>query len=305
MAKELTKAEEILHRKPYTEEDTDRMFEQLMASSLYFKTEADKAVVRKAYNLAKDVYKGQKRRTGDSFIYHLFDVMSIVIQDIGLGKTGAVCALLHEITFQTGYSKDDITNIFDEKVAFIVESLAKIKGTSEYFKDSEPEVYKKIILGVASAWGRVKGLEDFIKLSHVIPDGWEIVLVGAISNKVERNNVVYVERTQNQLELAELYTAANVLVSLSRSETFGLTIAEAMACGTPAIVYDNTAQPELVTEETGAVVKQGDIEGIMKALENPERKGIYKLPLISINRTGYSRNGERLNNLNNDRQRRA
>ncbi|MBQ3657039.1 MAG: bifunctional (p)ppGpp synthetase/guanosine-3',5'-bis(diphosphate) 3'-pyrophosphohydrolase [Bacteroidales bacterium] len=148
MAKELTKAEEILHRKPYTEEDTDRMFEQLMAGNLYFKTDADKAVVRKAYNLARDVYKGQKRRTGDSFIYHLFDVMSIVIQDIGLGKTGAVCALLHEITFQTGYSKDDITNIFDEKVAFIVESLAKIKGTSEYFKDSEPEVYKKIILGI-------------------------------------------------------------------------------------------------------------------------------------------------------------
>lgn len=38
----------------------------------------------------------------------------------------------------------------------------------------------------------------------------------------------------------------------------------------------------------------------MKALENPERKGIYKLPLIAINRTGYSRNGDRLNNLNNE-----
>jgi GTP pyrophosphokinase len=148
MAKELTKAEEILHRRPYTEEDTDRMFEQLMAGSLYFNTETDKSLVRKAYSLARDVYKGQKRRTGDSFIYHLFDVMSIVIQDIGLGTTGAVCALLHEITFQTDYGKDDIANIFGEKTAFIVESLAKIKGTSEYFKDSEPEVYKKIILGI-------------------------------------------------------------------------------------------------------------------------------------------------------------
>ena len=44
----------------------------------------------------------------------------------------------------------------------------------------------------------------------------------------------------------------------------------------------------------------GQRSRIMKALENPERKGIYKLPLISINRTGYSRNGERLNNLNNE-----
>ena len=131
---------------------------------------------------------------------------------------------------------------------------------------------KKIILGVASAWGRVKGLDDFIKLSDAIPDDWEIVLVGAISNKVERNNIVYVERTQNQLELAEFYTAANVIASLSRSETFGLTIAEAMACGTPAIVYDNTAQPELVTEVTGTVVKQGDIEGIVKVLERFNEK---------------------------------
>ena len=148
--KEISKAEEILHRKPYTEKDTDRMFEQMLASSIYFKTDNEKALVRKAYNLAREVYKGQKRRTGDSFIYHLFDVMSIVVQDIGLGTMGAVCGLLHEITFQTDYKKDDIANLFDEETAMIVDSLVKVKGTSEYFKDSEPEVYKKIILGLTA-----------------------------------------------------------------------------------------------------------------------------------------------------------
>ncbi|MBR4265812.1 MAG: bifunctional (p)ppGpp synthetase/guanosine-3',5'-bis(diphosphate) 3'-pyrophosphohydrolase [Bacteroidales bacterium] len=146
--KELTPAETILHRRVYTEEDTDRMFEQLMVGDLYFKTPEDKALVRKAYNLARNVYKGQKRHTGDSFIYHLFDVMSIVVQDIGLGAVGAAAGLLHEITFQTDYKKDDIANLFNEKIAFIVDSLVRIKGTSEYFKDSEPEVYKKIILGL-------------------------------------------------------------------------------------------------------------------------------------------------------------
>ena len=91
--KELTPAETILHRRVYTEEDTDRMFEQLMVGDLYFKTPEDKALVRKAYNLARNVYKGQKRHTGDSFIYHLFDVMSIVVQDIGLGAVGAAAGL--------------------------------------------------------------------------------------------------------------------------------------------------------------------------------------------------------------------
>ena len=145
---EISQAELVMHRKPYSESDTDRMFEQLMVGDRYFKTEEDKQLVRKAYALARDVYHGQKRHTGDSFIYHLFDVMSIVVQDVGLGALGAAAALLHEITFQTDYKKEDIASLFGDKIAFIVDSLVRIKGTSEYFKDSEPEVYKKIILGL-------------------------------------------------------------------------------------------------------------------------------------------------------------
>ncbi|MCQ2253327.1 MAG: HD domain-containing protein [Bacteroidales bacterium] len=145
---EKTAAETILHRRPYSEADTDRMFEQLMVGDRYFKTPEDKELVRRAYNLARDAYKGQKRHTGDCFLYHLFDVMSIVVHDIGLGAVGSAAALLHEITFQTDYKKEDIANLFGEKIAFIVDSLVRIKGTSEHFKDQEPEVYKKIILGL-------------------------------------------------------------------------------------------------------------------------------------------------------------
>ena len=147
-SQEKTPAEVILHRKPYTEEDTDRMFEQLLVGDRYFKTDDDKSLVRKAYALARDVYHGQKRHTGDSFIYHLFDVMSIVVQDIGLDAIGAAAALLHEITFQTDYKKEDIANLFGEKIAVIVDSLVRIKGTSEYFKDMDPKVYENMIYGL-------------------------------------------------------------------------------------------------------------------------------------------------------------
>ena len=145
---EKSPAEVILHRKPYSEEDTDRMFEQLMVGDRYFKTDDEKSLVRKAYALARDVYHGQKRHTGDSFIYHLFDVMSIVVQDIGLDAMGAAAALLHEITFQTDYKKEDIANLFGEKIAVIVDSLVRIKGTSEYFKDMDPKVYENMIYGL-------------------------------------------------------------------------------------------------------------------------------------------------------------
>lgn len=131
---------------------------------------------------------------------------------------------------------------------------------------------KHILLGVASVWGHVKGLADFIKLSEILPDKWEIVLVGTIDERIERKNIVYIERTQNPMELTELYSAANVLVSLSYSETFGLTVAESMACGTPAVVYDNTALPELITNETGEVIPLGDIMGVASCLEKFEKK---------------------------------
>ncbi|MBP5367987.1 MAG: bifunctional (p)ppGpp synthetase/guanosine-3',5'-bis(diphosphate) 3'-pyrophosphohydrolase [Bacteroidales bacterium] len=147
---EKTPAETVLHREAYSEEDTDVMFERMLATDLYFPKESDKELVRKAYDVAKQVHHGQKRHTGDSFIYHLFDVMSIVVQDIGLDAAGAAGALLHEITFHTDLKIEDIKQMFGQQMANIVDSLARIKGTSEYFKDSEPEVYKKIILGLTN-----------------------------------------------------------------------------------------------------------------------------------------------------------
>lgn len=126
---------------------------------------------------------------------------------------------------------------------------------------------RKIILGVASVWDNDKGLHDFIKLSEALPNNWVIVLVGSTKKKVTRCNIIYLPRTQNQQELAELYSEAHVLLSMSSSETFGLTIAESMACGTPVIVYNNTAQPELVSDGTGIVVSTGDIDGVLVSLD--------------------------------------
>ena len=133
---------------------------------------------------------------------------------------------------------------------------------------------KKIILGVASVWSKMKGLEDFDKLSRLISDEWVIVLVGHLRDSITSDRIIHIERTQNQLELAQLYSASHVLVSLSRSETFGLTIVEGMACGTPAIVCDNTAQPELVTDETGAVVKENDIDALLCCIERFKDKTV-------------------------------
>jgi len=135
---------------------------------------------------------------------------------------------------------------------------------------------RKIILGVSNVWSRQKGLSDFIRLSHILDNDMVIVLIGVPRNIHRRlpGNIVAVERTESISRLAEWYSAASVVMSLSRGETFGLTLAEGLACGTPSVVYDNTALTEIVHPETGIAVAVGDIAGLLDAvrriINNPD-----------------------------------
>lgn len=116
---------------------------------------------------------------------------------------------------------------------------------------------KKMILGVASVWEKRKGLEDFIKLADMVDDRYRIVLVGLSPEQANRMpaNVIAISRTNSQQELAEIYTAADVLANPSREETFGLTILEAHLCGTRSVVYKGTACEEVANMYAGVVVE--------------------------------------------------
>lgn len=129
---------------------------------------------------------------------------------------------------------------------------------------------KKIILGVASRWSKDKGLFDYIALAKLLSKDFQIVLVGHIDENNVLNslpqNITHIERTENAIEMAEYYSRADVSVSMSYQETMGLTTVEAMACGTPGIVYNATASPELITPETGIVVELGDTKAMLSAI---------------------------------------
>lgn len=130
---------------------------------------------------------------------------------------------------------------------------------------------KTIILGVAALWDARKGLNDFYELAKRLSDTeYAIVIVGQRTEEIRRIEngcqMVFVDRTQNALELAQLYSSASVFVNPTYQDNYPTTNLEAIACGTPVITYKTGGSPEAVDENTGLVVEQGDIDGLVSAI---------------------------------------
>lgn len=128
---------------------------------------------------------------------------------------------------------------------------------------------KSIVLGVANTWKKRKALQDFIALSEILDEDIQIVLVGmtAEQSKGLPPNIKAISRTENQQELAALYSASAVFLNPTFVDNFPTTNIEALACGTPVITYRTGGSPEAIDDETGFVVEKGDVEGLKAAIK--------------------------------------
>lgn len=127
---------------------------------------------------------------------------------------------------------------------------------------------KIVLLGVAFNWTYKKGLNEFIKLANDLPSDYVIILVG-VSKEIKAqlpNNILGIECTQSQEELAEIYSAADLFINPTREDNFPTVNLEALACGTPVITFETGGSPESITEECGRVVPYGDYEALKKAI---------------------------------------
>lgn len=143
---------------------------------------------------------------------------------------------------------------------------AKDKGFREKYKIGN----KKVVLGVANIWEERKGMRDFLKLRESLPDDYIFVLVGAPGDKkeVEYPGVIRIGRTQNQQELVQLYSLADIFLNLTFEDNYPTTNLEAMACGTPVLTYNTGGSPEAVSPETGWVVEKGNIEKVAAIIKD-------------------------------------
>lgn len=120
---------------------------------------------------------------------------------------------------------------------------------------------KKIILGVAGFWNsKYKGIEDFIALSDMLDDRYAIVLVGVDKKTKKRlpGRIIALERTNSAVELAEIYSAADIFFNPTKLDNFPTVNLEARACGCPIITYDSGGCAETVEGYDRAIVLKGD-----------------------------------------------
>lgn len=142
--------------------------------------------------------------------------------------------------------------------------LGVFKPTDSDFRKKHNCEDKFILLGVAFGWGKRKGLDVFIELSKRLDDRFQIVLVGT-DNETDKQlpeNIISIHRTQNQAELAEIYTAADLFVNPTREENYPTVNMEAIACGTPVLTFNTGGSPESIDETCGGVVPKDDIDAL-------------------------------------------
>ena len=154
------------------------------------------------------------------------------------------------------------------KVIYSGIDLSVFKPTESSFRKDNNLEDKFILLGVVSPWNYQNRYEVFLELSKKIDDTKKIVLVGLLKEQKAHlpANIIGIERTSNQEELAKIYSAADVFVNPTREEVLGLVNIEALACGTPVITFNTGGSPECIDETCGIIVPCGNVDKLEEAI---------------------------------------
>ena len=122
-------------------------YKELLRISYQTLSEADKKLIRKAFDLAVDAHKDQRRKSGEAYIFHPIAVAKIVASEIGLGATSIAAALMHDVVEDTDITVEDIEKKFNKKVAQLVEGLTKISQVKKDLNVSmQAENFRKMLL---------------------------------------------------------------------------------------------------------------------------------------------------------------
>lgn len=140
--------------------------------------------------------------------------------------------------------------------------LNRFKPTQSDFKKKNDLENKYIVLGVASIWNSMKGIEYMSKLANDLPeDRYQVVIVGNIADGFQLSDrVMCLHNTDSIEELCALYSTADVFVNPTLQETQGLTTIEAFACGTPAVIFGSGGSADCIDNTCGVAIERGNYD---------------------------------------------
>ncbi len=121
-------------------------YKDLISNTYRTLDEEQNKLIRKAFDIALDAHKDQRRKTGEPYIYHPIEVAKIVANEIGLGATSIACALLHDVIEDSEYTYEDLKKIFGKNIADIVNGLTKISVMNQHNISVQSENYRKLLL---------------------------------------------------------------------------------------------------------------------------------------------------------------
>lgn len=107
--------------------------------------EGDAKLIKRAFTIALEAHKNMRRKSGEPFIFHPLTVAEICVEEIGLGTTSIVAALMHDVVEDTDIELADIDRMFGKKIASIVDGLTKIRGVFEYGTSAQAENFRKML----------------------------------------------------------------------------------------------------------------------------------------------------------------
>lgn len=123
-----------------------RRYRQLLRKAKPFLKGDDSKMIRKAFNVALEAHEGTRRKSGEPYIYHPLAVAKICVEEIGLGTTSIISALLHDVVEDTEWTLNDIEKQFGKKIAKIIDGLTKISGVFEHGSSQQAENFRKMLL---------------------------------------------------------------------------------------------------------------------------------------------------------------
>lgn len=129
----------------YERREISKRYKDILSDTYLTLSKEDKILIHKAMEMSMDAHKNQRRRSGEPYIYHPMAVAKIVSQEIGLDATSIACALLHDVLEDSNYILENIQQVFNKRIAIIIDGLTKISVIKNQTVSKQAENYRKLL----------------------------------------------------------------------------------------------------------------------------------------------------------------